>query len=89
VEKKEDIIIIKEKVYKSSELICNSLEKIKTKDILELLKLIETLNIKINSLLCKNLLSVISCVSLLERIGEKQDLKILFREYLANSELSL
>ena len=80
---------IKEELFNKSDLICATFESIGSKEILELIKIIEKLDIKINKIACQNILSSISVLSLIEKIAEKKPLKQIFKQYLEGSELSL
>jgi ubiquinone biosynthesis protein len=80
---------IKDQLFKQSDLICASFESIGSKEILDLIKIIEKLDININKLACQNILSSISGLSLIEKIAEKKPLKEIFKQYLEGSELAL
>jgi len=80
---------IKDQLFKQSDLICGSFENFSTKNILDLIKIIEKLDININKLACQNILSSISGLSLIEKIAEKKPLKEIFKQYLEGSELAL
>jgi len=80
---------IKDQLFKQSDLICGSFENFSTKNILDLIKIIEKLEIKIKYEACQAILSSISGLSLIEKIAEKKPLKEIFKQYLEGSELAL
>lgn len=80
---------VKEDLFNKSHLICGSFENFSTKNMLDLIKIIEKLEIKIKYEACQSILSSISSLSLIEKIGEKKSLKYIFKQYLEGSELSL
>jgi len=80
---------IKNDIYKNSDLIFASFEHFGSKEILEIIKIIEKLDIKIKPEGCQTILSCLSALSLIEKIAEKKSLKEIFKEYLEGSDLSL
>jgi ubiquinone biosynthesis protein len=80
---------IKNDIYKNSDLIFASFEHFGSKEILEIIKIIEKLDIKIKPKGCQTILACLSALSLIEKITEKKSLKEIFKEYLEGSDLSL
>ena len=85
----EDIKKVRPVLYENSALILGSLEHINIKDIITVINLIRFIDVKLNPLLCKNLLSILSCLGMLEKIGERKPIKTLFSDYLKKTQLRI
>jgi ubiquinone biosynthesis protein len=73
----------------NNDVIYQAFDRIGSKEILDVIKIIKNLNIEIDSLTCRNILSIISCLSLIEKIAENKSLKLIFKDYLEGSDLAL
>jgi ubiquinone biosynthesis protein len=84
---KEDIPYVRDHLNEHCDLICKSLENVSTKEMLQIIKIIQSIKVKINPMLCNNLLSILSCLTMVEKIGENKPLKELFNEFVNGSNL--
>jgi len=84
---KEDIPYVRDHLNEHCDLICKSLENVSTKEMLQIIKIIQSINVKINPMLCNNLLSILSSLTMVEKIGENKPLKELFNEFVNGSNL--
>jgi hypothetical protein len=85
----EDIKKVRPVLYENSALILGSLEHINIEDIITVINLIRFIDVKLDPLLCKNLLSILSCLGMIEKIGERKPIKTLFSDYLKKTQLTI